>query len=262
MAAVVCVHGIGQQRKGTAMLHDEWAAPLVDGVKFAGGMLARDDVRCVAYGDLFRPAGQTLGVGDPYLTAEDADEFEQELLLAWWRAASAVDPGVISPEAETLIRTPRTVQAALRALSGARFFTGLADRAMLFDLRQVRRYVTEPAVREAVQARVSAAVEPDTRVLVGHSLGSVVSYEALCRCPEWPVTVLVTLGSPLGIRGLVFDRLTSTPPGAWPGGVKHWVNVADSGDVVALEKDLRPLFGPEVVCHIVDNGTTAHDVRP
>lgn len=91
------------------------------------------------YGDLFRPAGRMLGPGDPWLTPADATEFDQELLVAWWRAAAESDPRVIDPDARTLARTPGSVQAALRALSGSAFFTGLAERAMLSDLQQVRR---------------------------------------------------------------------------------------------------------------------------
>jgi pimeloyl-ACP methyl ester carboxylesterase len=105
--------------------------------------------------------------------------------------------------------------------------------------------------------------------MVGHSLGSVVAYEALCAHPEWPVRALVTLGSPLGIRNLIFDRLVPAPAegpggprGGWPGAVRSWVNVADAGDVVALVKDLRPLFGEQLACYLVCNGSHAHDVRP
>lgn len=50
--------------------------------------------------------------------------------------------------------------------------------------------------------------------------------------------------------------------GAWPGGVEAWTNIADAGDVVALVKDLRPLFGGKVACYLVHNGSHAHDVRP
>ena len=59
------------------------------------------------------------------------------------------------------------------------------------------------------------------------------------------VQLLLTLGSPLGIRNVVFDRVTPTPGpagGVWPGAVSRWVNVADPNDVVALRKDLQPLF--------------------
>jgi hypothetical protein len=268
VARVVGVHGIGQQTQGEHLLAADWVPAMRDGVQLAGGELASGDVRCAFYGDLFRPPGRTLAVGDPWLTTEDATEDDAELLLEWWREAARVDEYVIDPDARALARTPDSVQAALRALSASVFFAGLADRVMLFDLAQVRRYLTKPDTRQAVQERVEAVVGPDTRVLVGHSLGSVVAYEALCAHPEWPVRALVTLGSPLGIRHLIFDRLVpaptsgSTSVGRWPGRVETWTNVADAGDVVALEKDLKPQFGNRVVCHLVHNGSHAHDVRP
>jgi hypothetical protein len=97
-----------------------------------------------------------------------------------------------------------------------------------------------------------------------------VAYEALCAHPGWQVRGLVTLGSPLGIRNLIFDRLVpppeaagpGEPAGVWPGGAGAWTNVADTGDVVALVKDLRPLFGAKVACYLVHNGSHAHDVQP
>jgi pimeloyl-ACP methyl ester carboxylesterase len=91
---------------------------------------------------------------------------------------------------------------------------------------------------------VKAGVTPTTRVLIGHSLGSVVAYEALCANPDWRVHTLLTLGSPLGVPELVFDRLTPRPQngcGAWPN-VQCWVNIADNGDIVALVKALAPFF--------------------
>ena len=94
--------------------------------------------------DLFRPPGRLLGPGDPWLTAADATEWDRELLMAWWRVAAVSDPRVVHPDARVLARTPGSVQAALRALSRSVFFAGLAERAMLFDLQQVRRYMTDP----------------------------------------------------------------------------------------------------------------------
>jgi hypothetical protein len=274
MARVLCVHGVGQQLAGEDSLAGEWARALRDGIRRSGSPESRlpgsEEIRCAFYGDLFRPAGRRLGVGDPWLTPADATEFEQELLMAWWREATETDPQVIHPDARTLARTPGSVQAALRALSGSAFFAGLAERALLYDLQQVRRYMTDQEVRQAAQDRITAEVADDTRVVVGHSLGSVVAYEALCAHPEWPVRTLVTLGSPLGIRNLIFDRLVPAPLvrdsgellGAWPVGAKSWTNVADAGDVVALEKDLRPFFGARVACYLVNNGSHAHDIKP
>jgi hypothetical protein len=235
-------HGIGQQHKGEDVLLAEWAPALRDGIRRAsqnrlGDALADREIRIAFYGDLFRPPGRPLNVGDPWLAPEDMTNFERELLVTWWQDAATSDRAVISSDAQTL--TPRSVQAALRALSNSRFFAGIAERGLLFDLRQVSHYFSDPAVRRDAQDRVAAAVgEDEVRVLIGHSLGSVVAYEALCAHPEWPVRALVTLGSPLGIKNLIFDRLQPSG-GCWPGPVRAWTNVADAGDVVALVKDLR-----------------------
>ncbi|MFC8721123.1 hypothetical protein ACFUEL_27410, partial [Kitasatospora sp. NPDC057198] len=89
-------------------------------------------------------------------------------------------------------------------------------------------------------------------------------YEALCALPGHGVRALVTIGSPLGVRNLVFDRLQPAPgpagTGAWPGGeALAWTNLAATGDVVALVKDLRPLFGGRLRAGVLENGAHAHD---
>ncbi|MFF7280100.1 hypothetical protein [Streptomyces griseorubiginosus] len=265
MARVVCIHGIGQQFVGELGLHSSWFPALADGLTRAGSpdLVGPDDVRCLFYGDLFRPPGRTLAVQDPPLTAVDVGEgFETELLLAWWAEAARTDQAVPPPDARTLARVPRVAQRALNALSRSRFFAGIALRGLVLDLRQVRAYLCDTAIRDAVQERVAAAVTEDTRIVIGHSLGSVVAYEALCAHPRWPVRALLTLGSPLGIRNLVFDRLRpggTGKPGDWPGGISQWTNLADEGDTVALVKDLRPLFGERLTSKVIHNGARAHD---
>jgi pimeloyl-ACP methyl ester carboxylesterase len=137
---------------------------------------------------------------------------------------------------------------------------------LIWDLKQVRRYFREPGLREAIRDRVRAEVGPDTLVVVAHSLGSVVAYEALSSMPDHRVRALVTLGSPLGIPNLIFDRLDPAPVeriGRWPGsGDLVWTNIADRGDIVALVKDLRSVFGPEVRNTLVHNGVHAHSAVP
>jgi hypothetical protein len=264
MARVVMVHGIGQQFEGGRLLCRDWERAVQDGLERAGYVNPDAvDVACAFYGDLFRPAGKAGAPLPPYGPANVDTDFEQELLLAWWEHAAELEPDrVPGPKTQTKLSTPLVVQRALNALSQSRFFAGVAPRAMIFNLKQVRRYLDEPTVRSDAQRRVADKVAEDTPVLVGHSLGSVVAYEALCAHPEWPVRSLVTLGSPLGIANLVFDRLHPPPQdgvGCWPGGVTSWVNVADRGDVVALVKRLAGPFGGQVEDHEVNNGAKAHD---
>jgi hypothetical protein len=99
-------------------------------------------------------------------------------------------------------------------------------------------------------------------VVIGHSLGSVVAYEALCAAHEQPARTFITLGSPLGIRHLIFDQLDPAPNeglGRWPEGLSRWVNIAAADDIVALEKNLNSRFGATVIDQLVDNGARVHD---
>ncbi len=273
MAKIVFVHGVGQQLKAPAVLHAELEPALVGGLELAGmdlSVAGRPSMDCVFYGDLFRPEGRVLGLSTPLLSVEDMSEFEQQLLMDWWAEAARTDEGVPDPDARTLVRSPKALQTALRVLSGSRFFTGVAQRMMLSNLRQMRLYLTDDAVRQAVVERIMTAIAADTRIVVSHSMGSVAAYEALCANSHWPVRTFVTLGSPLGIRNLIFDKLRPAPMtakslrpvGRWPGSVHSWTNIADRGDVVALVKDLRPLFGDAVANIEIHNGAHAHDARP
>ena len=211
MTRVVGVHGVGHQFAGENTLRAEWLPALKDGLARAGRCLASDDdFACVFYGNLFRPAGKAV-IDQPLDASDVAEDWERELLELWWREAARVDPAVRRPDERTKLRTPNIVQRALDALSQSRFFVGLAERALILDLKQVRRYLDEPAVRRAACASIDQAIGSDTTVIIAHSLGSIVAYEALCAHPAWPVRTFVTIGSPLGITNLIFEKLQPRP---------------------------------------------------
>jgi hypothetical protein len=265
MARIVGIHGIAQQVRGPEVLRATWAPALRDGVTLSGAKPpGEDDLEIAFYGDLFRGKGGKAA-GGPLYTAVDVEEgFERKLLEAWWAEAAATDDAVTGPGATTKLRTPKVAQRALNALSQSRFFAGLTERLIIGFIKQVHAYLGDDSVRGEIQARVDRLVGPGTAVLVGHSLGSVVAYEAACAHPDWDLA-LVTLGCPLGIRNLVFDRLRPSPEdgrGVFPAGAAMWTNIADAGDVVALVKQLAPLFGERVQDLLVDNGSKAHDVSP
>jgi hypothetical protein len=229
VARVVCAHGAGQQRRGGQVLHGVCAPALRSGVALAG-----------------------------------ADVAAEYVAAAWWAEAARVAPRVVRPVA----RTPQDARVALRALGVSRFFAGLAEWVLVFDLKQVHRYLTKAEARAAARRRVADTIRAEIPVVV-HSLRSVVAYEALCANLDWLVRRLVMLESPLGIRHLKFDRLDTMPTvvgtarrGMWPGTHRSWVNVADAGDVTTLGKDLRPAFGHGVSGWLANNGATAHDVVP
>lgn len=274
VARVVVVHGVGQEFSGPELMCQRVGPALRDGLRLSGGLvLGPAEVTCAFYGDLFFSPDSRSWDLPPWDEYDVEDGLEVELLEAWWAQAAVVDAAVVGPDvgdtrgvvgyvASRALLTQR-VRAALDALSASRFLARVSDRLLIFALKQVRRYMTEPSLRADAQARIAQEIGADTRVLVAHSLGSVIAYEALCANPQWPITDLVTLGSPLGLRSIIFDRLVPAPVaemGVWPGGVRRWTNVADPGDVVALAGVLADRFGPRVRDVTISNGVRMHDL--
>ena len=208
-----------------------------------------------------------MGGGAPFTPSDIKPGPERALLETWYAAAVKKEPA-LGPPPGAMGAGRATVQRMLERLLRSRSFAGVAQRAFIGNLKQVNAFLGDSAVKDRVLERVADEVGPDTEVVIGHSLGSIVTYEFLARYKPSHVKLHVTLGSPLGIPNLVFERLTPVPEqgvGAWPGNVHEWVNVADPDDVVALRKQLSPLFPPEggaaaVQDALVDNGDEPHSI--
>lgn len=278
MAKILAVHGIAQQYVSAAQLRSSWTDALQDHFERAGKPeFLKSELKVVFWGDLFRnPAKLYKGaVFDPSEIKSADPDLEFQLLLALETEAEALlpSPAVATSEYKTkgVFSTSREFaqEHALQILSKLPGFQYLASRnaldvVLLGNLRQVSTYLTDRLIREAILRRFCDEIDSETQVVIGHSLGSVVAYEALYAGCGPNVRLLLTLGSPLGMKGLIFDRLTPPPKfglGAWPGHAKRWVNVAARNDVVALVKDLRESFGNEVENWEIDNGGDAHNAE-
>jgi hypothetical protein len=274
MARILGIHGIAQQYgSGPELTHPWWLA-VRGGLEAAGSReaadnLAETDVRVVFFGDLFRPDGSMAGGGPPFTPADVSPGPERALLETWYSEAVKQEPSLGPPEG-SMGPGKVAVQVMLERLLRSRTFAGVAQRALIGDLKQVTAFLTNRGIKERVLERTARELTPDTKVIIGHSLGSVIAYEFLARFAPPQVELLITVGSPLGMPNLVFDRLTPAPvngAGAWPGTVSRWVNVADKDDVVALRKQLAPLFPapdgiPGVEDHLVANGKDPHGISP
>jgi hypothetical protein len=274
MPRILGIHGIGQQYRGGPQLTQLWWLSMRGGLEAAGqraaaDRLAGDHVRVAFYGDLFRPPGTKAGGGAPYTAAHLTSAPERELVQAWYERTVAQEP-TLGPGEDTKGPSRVAIQLMLKRLLLSQAFAGVAERAFVGNLKQTTAFLTNPEVKERVLQRMADEVTADTTVVIGHSLGSVVAYEYLAQYRPPQVELLITVGSPLGIPSVVFDRLTPAPvdgTGAWPGTVAKWVNIADKNDVVALRKQLGPLFpsingGPAVEDHLVDNGKAPHGIEP
>ena len=156
MATILGVHGAFHEMWGPTQILRRWQPALQDGVLIAGGTLPSDSVSVAFYGDIFRH--------DPSDGALDDDA-----LRALARASGLADVAqqMLGPDAASVL-----AQA-------------LGEDMLRRTVDQVGHYFGDDQVRADVRARVADAVQPDTRVVVAHSLGSIVAYDCLRAHPEW-----------------------------------------------------------------------------
>ena len=231
MAKILGVHGAFHEMWGPTQVLRRWQPALQDGVLIAGGTLPADAVAVAFYGDLFRHDPSDGALGDDALRA-----------IARESGLADLAQHMLGPDAASLLA---------KAL-GEDMFRRTVD--------QVGHYFGDDQARAEVRARVAAAVQPDTRVVVAHSLGSIVAYDCLRAHPDWPVETFVTIGSPLGNRDLVLAHLDSGP--GWPGGLRRWVNITAPSDQVCAGSQLAGIYDPRVEDLVVDNGHRGHDPEP
>ena len=292
MATIVLVHGIAQEQLSSDSLENEWIPAMAGGVRKAGFSEIADrlwrnrseprgiDTRMAFYGHLFLRPGQQ-GSATEELTV-DEDAVAEQLALAWIERAAArscnrKETRIAEAELAFLHHEIGEEEAgwsdlgrkAVKSLSKLRWFApfgmALAERFAIKSLAQVTRYLTDDSVRSVALQTVLDLTGPDTKVIIGHSLGSVVAYEAAHRLGH-TLPLLVTAGSPLGVDTIIYPRLRPQPP-TYPTAVLRWVNVADRDDLVAAEPDLTNFFSsglPSIArfegAYTVDNGAKPHNV--
>ncbi|PWJ25453.1 hypothetical protein ATK17_1576 [Branchiibius hedensis] len=276
-SAVVLVHGIGESGSTAQQLAQQWLPALQTGLRAAGASDLADELRVgpgdrgvemAYYADVFAPYESAHAMAlatDPDLTEPVAELTQQWLETAASRSSDPSDRET-AEDALAFGATEESLWDRLRILSDAlndlHFFRpGVVDAASVVDraLREAALYSANAQVKTAVQQRIHTAIGAQTKVVVAHSLGSVAAYEVLHELNQ-PVA-LVTIGSPLGMSTVFYERLTVQPPHV-PATETAWTNLADPDDLIATRLDLAPYFpGADVTCvsHQVDNGADPHD---
>ncbi|WP_067833870.1 hypothetical protein [Nocardia lijiangensis] len=286
MATIVLVHGIAQEQESADTLEAKWLPGLAGGVRNHGNPVLADrlwrnglpgeiSTRMAFYGNRFlTPGAQGAGPG----RVDEAQLELMEQLAKLWLTTAAEHAGddrdrraaqqlTTIPEDARAMGAKAAIRPALNGLARLRWFApwgiGLAEKFVWRALSQVTRYFTDDTVRQYAQEQVLAHIGPDTRLVIGHSLGSVVAYEALHHCDH--EIALLTMGSPLGLRTVVYDRLRPQPVSV-PAAVTGWDNLVDRDDLVAAHLDLAPFFPPApgaavvpVTAEALDNGAKPHD---
>jgi hypothetical protein len=237
---LLLVHGRAQQGKDPQALKEEWVEALKRGAsKFGGSLPGSVDVAFPFYGDLLDSFARQMDIpltSEVQARGRQDDEFlkfQFEIAESIRRAANIPDEKVNAEyEGNVQERGPlnwKWVQAILRAID--KNATGMNQAALEIFTRDVFLYTTRAGVRAEVDRVVARQLTDQPTVVVGHSLGSVVTYSVLrSDTRALKVPLYVTLGCPLGVRA-IRDQFR---PLRFPDPVTTWWNAYDPRDVVAL----------------------------
>lgn len=221
--SVVYLHGVGGVRDG-------WDRPVRDA-------LAGLTIHVVApsYADLLEPGRRVYAQERRPELAAANDKARQAYVERQRRLADVVDAvGESQPWTwPSLLPRPSRLAHSLPLRQ--------VLRVPVLGLDQMGRYLDDPARRAAAIRRATSAIQaaPRPRVVIGHSLGSLVAWDAL-GYPEVVVDLLITLGSPLG---LPLAEGAARAEAAFPyGRVGNWLNVLHLLDPVTAGQGLHDHF--------------------
>lgn len=221
MASIVLVHGAFNELWGPHELAARWVPALQDGLWRVGRSIEPHDVAICFYGDLFRRDPEAVG-----------DE-------QWAAARSGAEEVLTDVLGDDALEH-------LAQLAGRQTYERTIDMFAAMS--------ADPSLRDRVRRRLLDQIG-DARVVVAHSLGTVIAHQVLVAHPEVEISTLVTLGSPLGAPPFTTD-------GEWPGSTGRWVNVVAITDPVAQPGRVTDTFGSAVEERLIDNGHRGHHPEP
>lgn len=253
---LVFIHGRSQQGKSSDELIEVWRGALDQGLAANHLTLTSDiEIKLPFYGDklveLMNSAGKGLLAG----AQSRGDVPDDELAFKAQFLKEVADEKGITPAAVAARggaagipaheRGPlnwKWVQAILRVID----HTPLGDYSLDQFTHDVFVYLHSPAIRQAIDAIVTAELQAGPCVVVGHSLGSIVGFNVLRACSPAKLSLrrYITVGCPLGVHA-VQEKLDFPLDAPCIG---DWFNARDSRDVVALRaltSDVFP-FSPAI----------------
>ena len=248
MKQLIFIHGRAQEGKDSVKLKAEWIDAWKKGLAKSSLQMpiTETQVRFPYFGDTLEDLVGGASTGDAAKiivrgaeTSTAANDFLSAMLQEYADVKrisdDEIEEGMDAASRQVIERGPQNwgwVQSILRAID-KRTPGGGAMIALVTN--DVHQYLSNGALRTHIEDGVLQAMDlAQDNVVVSHSLGTIVGYTVLQRLAKegqaWRVPLLVTLGSPLGIRAV---RSKLRPIGH-PACVAKWFNAYDPNDVVSL----------------------------
>lgn len=259
MRDLVLVHGRAQEDKDSKELKEAWVSYWAEGLKKSGLKvpLKDDQIHFPYYGDTLddltegkTPDEAAKVVVRGLLAPNEADALpadEQRFIEEVLFETIERDSGQIAvqevrqeiPHGKVIERSVLNkpwMRAIMQVLD--RRMPGASAASVALVTRDVYHYLTKAGVRMIIDDGFAQAMPKGKEtVVVSHSLGTVVAYNALLRHDgkeHWSVPYFMTLGSPLGVTVIkkTLEDLGSLKYPEPP--VGKWLNAMDTSDYVAL----------------------------
>ncbi|MFJ9124618.1 serine peptidase [Streptomyces sp. NPDC102340] len=261
MTNMVAVHGVGHYAPAHSPAEIVTARSAAWTQQLAAGLGAPTERISLTYAYYAHHlhAGRPIAQGTDDLKLLEREYPHAAIDIALWAASLDESLRLDLPPVTAQGRLAVPLRQLISVVSERLSLDGRLTRAFIAAVfRDVTRYLGPGSgpIRTAAREEVADTIaSTGARVVIAHSLGSVVAYEALHAHPELEVDLLLTLGSPLALRHGVFDRLAPAPVngiGDRPPGVRRWVNLCDHGDIVAVPRPLKQRF-PTVDLDLTDS---------
>src|SRR5688500_17149090 len=234
MVHLVLTHGRAQEFGVPQTMLEAWDQALRYGLKRAKAPFHADiPISLAFYGDYWRP-----DAAEPLTRGSD-------VVPSALQSALAADMAAAAPRGRA--RGQATTRAGWDSLNNLVVWLderiNIGDVAVRLLMQDVETYFGDPELRDKAIQRIVEAVNDasDEVILIGHSLGTVVAYDALRRHPELPVRGYVSLGSPLGLP-TVRRSLEASDALRFPDDLDRWVNIYDKRDFVTGNQPLAPFY--------------------
>lgn len=242
---LILIHGRAQEDYDETALKEAWIKSLNKGLEKAKLTLPEAvTIEFPYYGKLLkslvdqanaksmRDGGGTRGMAPRANETAEIEFFESFLGEI---ATNAADTKTEKAELEALQAKTRGItnwEITQKLLAYLDKKDTLGDWTLKNFTRDVFMYLTTKSIKRQVNERVQKSFDPEPCVVVGHSLGSIVSYLVLKNNPQLHIKKFITVGSPLGLTSV---RKYLELPLGMPESVKNgWFNAYDERDVVAL----------------------------
>lgn len=241
---LVFIHGRAQQGRDPAKLKEIWINAWKEGLAKNGLQMpiAEEGIRFPFYGDTLEDLtdGSTPAeAAKIVIKGDNADALETEFVRSFLLEVQK-QAGVTDDQVQELTDGPIErgilnwgwVQKVLEAIDT--HVPGASAASVALATRDVHKYLNHDGFRGVINAGVGAAITPGVEtVVVGHSLGSIVSYYLLKnegQANGWKVPLYVTVGAPLAVTAVK----QSLAPIKHPACVGEWFNAMDPRDIVSL----------------------------